>query len=349
MKSDYLNTQKLKVTKRKLFVPPLTELAQVIEAGLLSTNHFSHVKVDVVMCPDLSSGPWDLAGKGICGNPRLADVGGTYALLPTPQFDKEYSYAAVASACEFDSNVGLIMGPGLCNPDYSKVNAEMIANYNVGSGLQKGRWARVCTESGESVLDKYECESFKLLGNMFLSEGKDGGKVLRINATTKQELCEMDKISFSESIRQVLREKYHAGDDNGDHTTEEYARNHAVGFGGIFQISEGIAKFHIMPDFSKTPLNTPEDVKEWLRFYDFSGPLTCLSTFISDDLGLGIRVEHTHGYSSDPKGSEGGHYHYGYNIGGCKENRADCDGNGAVMKYFGYFNPAEFMYKVDLM
>ena len=39
----------------------------------------------------------------------------------------------------------------------------------------------------------------------------------------------------------------------------------------------------MQPEFSKTPLETDEDVNNWLRFYDVKAPLTCLSVLISHD------------------------------------------------------------------
>ena len=32
----------------------------------------------------------------------------------------------------------------------------------------------------------------------------------------------------------------------------------AIGLGGVFNIGEGKAKFHVMPDFSPCPINTNE-------------------------------------------------------------------------------------------
>lgn len=51
--------------------------------------------------------------------------------------------------------------------------------------------------------------------------------------------------------------------------------------GGTFLLKEGKAKQHVMPDFSKTPLNTPADLDDWLKFYDMSAPLIAVGTFVS--------------------------------------------------------------------
>lgn len=57
----------------------------------------------------------------------------------------------------------------------------------------------------------------------------------------------------------------------------------------------------------------------------------CLSTFISQDPGLDLRVEHTHGYSI--QNQQGGHYHE--------------DVTPTQVEYIGYFNFAEKVIRVD--
>jgi len=61
-----------------------------------------------------------------------------------------------------------------------------------------------------------------------------------------------------------------------------------------------------MPDFSKTPLKTKEEVNEWLRYFDMAASLACLSVFHSYDPGLDLQMEHTHCFSDH---NEGGHCH----------------------------------------
>ena len=63
----------------------------------------------------------------------------------------------------------------------------------------------------------------------------------------------------------------------------------------------------------------------------FSAPFVCLSTFITEDMGLDLRVEHTHGYST--ANGTGGHYH--------------CDVTPDEIEYLGYFVPAEYIYRID--
>ena len=80
-----------------------------------------------------------------------------------------------------------------------------------------------------------------------------------------------------------------------------------VAVGGVFIIGKGKAKLHVMPDFSTTPLTTDAEVDAWLHYYEAHAPLIMLSTFVSHDPGLDLRVEHTHGFSTH---NQGGHYHY---------------------------------------
>lgn len=40
---------------------------------------------------------------------------------------------------------------------------------------------------------------------------------------------------------------------------------------------------HIMPDFSKTPLNSNKDVEDWLHFFNMSAPLINAGTLVSSD------------------------------------------------------------------
>ena len=124
------------------------------------------------------------------------------------------------------------------------------------------------------------------MANLFASEGKPG-KVIRIRA--KKRIVDEN---FVTALRNILKKEY------GDRT---------VSVGGVFLIKSGSAKLHVMPDFSETPLNTNEDVNNWLNFYNMDSPLICLSVFHSNDPGMDLRIEHTHCFSDH---NQGGHYHH---------------------------------------
>jgi hypothetical protein len=124
------------------------------------------------------------------------------------------------------------------------------------------------------------------MANLFASEGKPGN-VLRVNVKKR-----IDSENFVTSLRNALN--LHFG-------------KKPVSLGGVFLLKSGKAKLHIMPDFSKTALQSNEDVDNWLNFYNMKSPLICLSVFHSSDPGLDLRMEHTHCFSDH---GEGGHYHY---------------------------------------
>ena len=47
-----------------------------------------------------------------------------------------------------------------------------------------------------------------------------------------------------------------------------YGDDKPVGLGGVFLIKKGNIKIHVMPDFSCTPLQSEDDVNNWLNFYE---------------------------------------------------------------------------------
>ena len=100
--------------------------------------------------------------------------------------------------------------------------------------------------------------------------------------------------------------------------------------GGVFLIKSGRAKVHVMPDFSKSPLCSDDEVNKWLQYFEASAPLICLTTFHSIDKGQDLRIEHTHCFS---KHGDGGHYHY--------------DTTPDEVEYEGYFNIANILIRID--
>ncbi|XP_028278020.1 ester hydrolase C11orf54 homolog [Parambassis ranga] len=114
-------------------------------------------------------------------------------------------------------------------------------------------------------------------------------------------------------------------------TLEGHYPDKSLALGGTFIIQKGKAKIHIMPrEFSVCPLNTNDDVNNWLKHFEVSAPLICQSVLVSRDPGLDLRVEHTHCFSHH---GEGGHYYI--------------DTTPDSVEYLGYFVPAEFVYRID--
>ena len=89
------------------------------------------------------------------------------------------------------------------------------------------------------------------------------GKVLRITAKKRT-----DSDNFVSCIRKTLVKGY---------------PGQPVGLGGVFTVAKGEVKTHVMPDFSKVPLKTDEDVANWLKFYNMKAPFTALSFLLSED------------------------------------------------------------------
>lgn len=305
------------VDHKPLHIPDLHELASVVADGL-QTN-YKESSCTVVDCPNLAEEPYGLASRGICGQSRLADVGGVPYLIPLSQYQKQvYDLQVVGEM------IGLpgcaILGAGAGSKHVVGVNCEMMPNIRITGGEHERNnlthIAKVDTADDSHVLKSYEkdyncCSEFCLLGNLYASEGKQG-KVLKVTAK-----CRTGKKDLVGCMRNAVKDHY--GDDK------------PVGLGGVFLIKKGNIKIHVMPDFSCTPLQTEDDVNNWLNFYEASAPFMCLSTCISSDPGLDLRVEHTHGYST--VNGQGGHYH--------------TDVTPDEIEYEGYFCPAEYIYRLD--
>ncbi|CAN8016073.1 hypothetical protein HPB47_017505 [Ixodes persulcatus] len=296
-----------KVDKHSLHRPSLEEVAKALSDGLRS--NFEHVQVDVVDCPDLRQKPFMLASEGICGQPRLTDIGGVPYLVPIVQTDKIYDLEKVMK--QTDVPDGFAIGAGAGPYHTVGINCEMMLNMKCGQNpVNKSHYAKI-GEDGSCVLGKLSgppCE-FCLMGNFLISEGKQG-KVIKVSAKkrTGQE-------NFVTAMRNGLKAKY---------GTEP------VGMGGAFLLAQGKAKLHIMPKFSTAPLLTDAAMNQWLKFFEMSAPLVCLSTFVSHDPGWDLRIEHTHCFSDH---KQGGHYHY--------------DTTPDEVEYLGYFNVAEWLYRID--
>lgn len=294
------------VRRQKLHVPPLQEICQVLQNGLQS--HFEEVEVTTTRCPDLQKKPFLLASEGLCGSPRLADVGGVPNLIPLVQKNKIYNFCEVAKQIDLPEAFFIGAGAGPCH--YIGVNSELMPNIKNGEVIvNKTHFAKVAKDGSCDLQLIEDNTDFCLMGNLFASEGKTG-EVLKIYAKKRT-----SSENFVTAMRNILY---------------DYYKEKSVGLGGVFLINKGKAKLHVMPDFSTEPLKTDDDVNNWLRFYNMQAPLICLSTYISYDPGLDLRVEHTHCFSEH---GEGGHYHI--------------DTTPEEIEYLGYYNIAEYIYRID--
>lgn len=297
--------------------PPLEDIRAVLEKGL--KENYSEVSVSIVECPDLTQEPFGLAAKGICGSTRLADVGGVPYLVPGPAAWRERTYNFNHVAKQTDVPGAHVLGACAGSKHYVQVNSECIPNIRT-EGDDKEQFrnethiAKIDPSDGSCVLMHYQNElqgaEFTLLGNLFLSEGKQG-KVLKVSVKTRTG----SQGSLTTCMRKTLEANFET----------------PVGLGGPFVQLAGKVRYHIMPDFSSCLLNSDADVENWLTFHEFGAPFVNMATLISKDPGLDLRVEHTHGYSKVNK--TGGHYHY--------------DTTPQEIEYLGYFSPAEFIYRID--
>eukprot|EP00053_Salpingoeca_punica_P008996 m.80327 g.80327 ORF g.80327 m.80327 type:complete len:318 (+) comp14842_c0_seq1:133-1086(+) len=285
--------------------PTLQEVVGALTNGL--SGKFAEFSVAVVDCPDLSEKPFGLAAPGLNGSPILCDIGGVPYLTPSPTMNRIYDLRHVMQAAGMPD--AFVLGAGAASFRKTGLNAELMPNVHLGEDRNKTTFAKVQPD-GSGFLGPYSSSEFALLLNVFASKG-EAGPVIKV--TARKRTAEGNFVTF---MREGLRAQF------GDKP---------VGLGGAFLLAKGKANLHIMPDFSPTPLCCEEDTHNWLRFYEYSAPLTCLSVFVSHDPGLKLRTEHTHCFSEH---GEGGHYHH--------------DVTPEEVEYVGYFNVADHLYRVDM-
>jgi len=304
----------LEIESRILSTPPLEAMQSALKKGL--SLNFEDVEVSVVECPDLTQEPYNLASKGLCGNSRVLDIGGVPYLVPLAQKNKLYDMKDFPKLTGMSSKDDcLIIGAGAAPWTYLERNAEMMPNLVVksdGSVVQKTHIARTHDkdQSYELVALPESETKMSLLGNLFLSNG-EGGQVIKVTCKKRS-----GSDNFVSCMRKCLEKEF---------STE------SLGLGGVFCAQKGQLKIHVMPEFSTKPLESESDVENWLNFYTMDSNFTCFSVFVSRDPGLDLRVEHTHGLNKEK--CQGGHYHY--------------DITPEVIEYTGYFNLAEYCYRVD--
>jgi hypothetical protein len=214
-------------------------------------------------------------------------------------------------------------------------NSELMPNfaYGAAAGEEGSHGVRNRTHYAKIKPDDSVCcahipedsTAFAFMCNLFCSDGQPG-LCLHVIARSRT-----GPLNFTETIQKALKASF------GDQL---------ISLGGVFLIKRGTAKLHVMPDFPSEPFRSREDVNKWLRYFDMDftdnehGPLVCLSVFHSgEDGGLALRMEHTHCFTVSGGGetetTKGGHYHY------------DLDDIKEEIEYEGWFNVAEYLYRVD--
>ncbi|KAF3041558.1 hypothetical protein E8E12_007657 [Didymella heteroderae] len=241
----------LPIQKVDLNPPPLHELVDCIKTEL--AQNFKSISVSIEQCPDLRQTPYNLAFSGLCGSPRIADVGGQPNLAPTPDFSKKYDLFNIAELMEMSEDQGALLGAAAGPFHVVGMNSELMPNlaWENGEVFNGTHFAKV-KDDGSASCEKLPSHDCALMANLFGSAGLPGD-VLHITASSRT-----GSLNFTERIRKALKYAY------GTRT---------ISLGGVFVISKGTAKLHVMPDFSSSPLVTDEQKQKWLKFYDVDAPL----------------------------------------------------------------------------
>ncbi|XP_069470862.1 ester hydrolase C11orf54 homolog isoform X2 [Ambystoma mexicanum] len=212
-----------------LHMPSLEELTEVLQNGL--KKNFADVHVSVVDCPDLTQQPFTFPVKGLCGNPRIADVGGVKNLVPVAKIDIIYDINTIAKKIELPG--AYMLGAGAVSYRTIGINAELIHSVKAKTEQQpavNGSYmARVNPVDGEYMLEKYnekysDCD-FGLMSNLYACNG-ESGKVIEVKANKRT-----GEDNFVSCMKKALEQHY------GEQT---------VGIGGTFVIQQGKAKLHVM-------------------------------------------------------------------------------------------------------
>jgi len=312
MYSNTISSERLedgpRVEKFQLHVPTFDEITTVLEESL--TTNFTDVKVSVVDCPDLSSQPFHLSAKGLCGNPRVVDIGGVAYLTPTPDLSKIYDLSRVPDWTDSKSTDTFVLGAA--GGDNGGQISETMPNIFIDSSGRVQNGSKFCTvEENNNYKLRSSTNTFcRQLGNIYVCDGKPG-KVIEVRASGRKP----GSVDFIHCVHGALKTKY---------ATEP------VALGGVIQLVRGKAYIHVMPGFSTTPLTCIDEVKKWLQYFEMSAPLTAFGYMLSYDPGYKLRLEHFHCFSSH---GDGGHFHH--------ETTPD------DVEFVAYFTVPEHGYRVD--
>jgi len=243
----------------------------------------------------------------------VTDIGGISYLMPSPEMKRIYNLSEVSQWTEMPGELLMIGAGGTTNEKDGSLSEMIINASGQGNKIVDNR-SRSCridhVKNGEYVLEKMQksCEA-RHLTNLYVSEGKPG-KVLEVRARNRT-----GSLDFIKCLQRALKAEY---------------STRPVGLGGMFLLKNGKANIHVMPGYSETPLTCAEHVDTWLKFFEMSSPLVVVGYLMSHDPGLRLRMEHFHCYSEH---GDGGHFHY--------------DTTPQEAEYIGYFNVAEYLYRVD--
>jgi hypothetical protein len=313
----------MNTTHHPLAPPSLEELVTVL-TPVLSAN-FETATVSIESCPDLRNPPYHLAAEGLCGNECIADIGGQQNLFPEPRLDCKFAMLQIAREMQMKPERGQLLGAGAGPFHRIGINSELAANFSWEGSFDQVKnltyYAKWDDDRQITICEKSPTTDCALMMNLYGSSGLPGD-VLKITARSRTG----NHKSFTECIRDALE--------------DAYGETRPVSMGGMFLIKTGKARFHVMPDFpskDQLPFKSREEVDDWLTYHDFEAPMVCLTVFHSaDPEKLGLRMEHTHCFSTE-SGTAGGHYHY---------DLPPSDGVEEI-EYEAYFNTAKVIYRID--
>eukprot|EP01084_Bolivina_argentea_P299746 516717_1 len=312
-----------------LYTPPIETIAKELRDGL--KDYFSECTVKVVQCPDLST--WgNVASKGICGNPKLVEVGGvpyiTHQVDETNQ-KKVFSIPNILQTCNNSIKLNkntLVFGAAAASSKLFPKNAELIPNTNVNdkgkSSINNTRYAEI-DDLHNPVVGMYNSLDVGSLSNLYFCDGHNNDKVLYIRCKKR-----LTKTNFTNAIRAVLTNRILNKLDDKDASKQ-------IGLGGVIKILKGKIRCHVMSRYANYCVPR-EKGKTWQHFYDVGPDLAMFSYLITDDptpnKSLHLRLEHTHFYALDGT-HQGGHYHD--------------DVTPDIIDYEGYFNIAHSIHRID--
>eukprot|EP00466_Bigelowiella_natans_P008797 jgi/Bigna1/89375/estExt_fgenesh1_pg.C_480064 len=321
------------VEKASLYVPELSQLADMLKESL--RGNFETVETKVVQCPDLTK--WGLAAPGICGNPRIIDIGGVPNLLDPKHHDTAFfTIPQVAEDVGLKDKTVSVYIMLLASSSHRRLRVRCWCCLLKGCGGKRRADADgACVgelplqsllkgsvlEDGSHTMEKYNSSEFGLLANLIACDGKQGN-VVEVRAKKR-----IGKDNFVTCMRTGLAKGLQAEDEKN----EKRFGTRQIGIGGVFKVKSGKVRGHVMPDFKPTVMIDGPEVEDWLQFYEMGPDLTCLSVFLTGDPtiapsnpnGLDLRLEHTHFFSQ--RTNEGGHYHF--------------DTTPDEVEYVGYFLP----------
>ncbi|XP_068187784.1 ester hydrolase C11orf54 homolog [Antennarius striatus] len=307
-----------KTEKVQLHSPDLDELRGVLQAGL--KNNFAEVQVSVVDCPDLTQEPFQFPARGLCGSPRITDIGSVQNLVSMADRDKEYDMNVISKQLDLPGAfiLGATRGPSKILGFNAEVITLILTELEGRPAVNSSYYTCISpangNEKGKCFQGKYSeiTSDNKIgpLGNLYACEGKPG-KVIEVRANKRT-----GNYSIVTALRRILREHY---------------PDKSMALGGTFLLQKGKARVHLMPrEITDCPIQTPDKAGDFLRIFEINAPVICPTVLVSKDPDMDLRIEHTHCFSHH---GEGGHYHI--------------DTTPDTVEYLGYFMPAEFVYRID--